>query len=439
MHRPQCSAGGEKDALMRLPAFLTAYLCVLCTCSPLFATPLTLEEAVAKAKTANPHLRALRHDVAIGDQQVKQAQAQWLPRLDMAGGWTALRDPQAMALSGMAAMETQDKHYRFGSVAAQQTLWDFGRRQSHTKAMEALRDATTHAVLDRSQDVTFEVITTYLGLLHNASRIQSLNREEKTVVEHRRVAQALYEAGSVTRNDLLQADVRLAAVKHHLLAAITNENTQYQHLAFLIGSTENDRPNLVPPQTVSVAVHDENPLRLVADRPDLRSYRFRIQASDNLAEEQKQRFYPEFFVRVSADYLENSHLREQTMLSGTIGLSINLFDGFASSAARAKALLERDRLRDQLVAQERQAVLELTTARQILTLARERIAVTQKAIVQAEENLRINKNRYQERVGTASDVLDAQSLLSQTEADNMAAIYDYHLALARLKRATGTL
>ena len=92
-----------------------------------------------------------------------------------------------------------------------------------------------------------------------------------------------------------------------------------------------------------------------------------------------------------------------------------------------------------IAALEQQAILELNTARQELQVAEQRISVTKVAISQAQENLRINQNRYQERVGTASDVLDAQTLLSQTETDNLQAVYEYQRAIARVKRSVGEL
>ncbi len=49
--------------------------------------------------------------------------------------------------------------------------------------------------------------------------------------------------------------------------------------------------------------------------------------------------------------------------------------------------------------------------------ARERIAATKDAIAQAEENLRITRVRYQEGVGTATDVLDAITLRTLSETN----------------------
>ena len=51
--------------------------------------------------------------------------------------------------------------------------------------------------------------------------------------------------------------------------------------------------------------------------------------------------------------------------------------------------------------------------------------MTETSIKQGEENLRINKDRYQEQVGTATDVIDAQTLLTQIKTEHYQALFDY--------------
>ena len=42
-------------------------------------------------------------------------------------------------------------------------------------------------------------------------------------------------------------------------------------------------------------------------------------------------------------------------------------------------------------------------------------------------------------MGTATDVIDAQTLLTQIRTEYYQALFDYQVALARVKRALGTL
>jgi outer membrane protein len=63
--------------------------------------------------------------------------------------------------------------------------------------------------------------------------------------------------------------------------------------------------------------------------------------------------------------------------------------------------------------------------------------VVKDALQQAEENLRINKTRYQEGVGTATEVLDAVTLLTVAETNHCRALYDLGRAEAAAMYSQG--
>jgi outer membrane protein TolC len=65
------------------------------------------------------------------------------------------------------------------------------------------------------------------------------------------------------------------------------------------------------------------------------------------------------------------------------------------------------------------------------------ISTVKEAIEQAEENFRINKERYKEQIATSTDVLDAQTLLSRTMTNYYRALYDFKIAKASLYKAMG--
>jgi outer membrane protein TolC len=58
-------------------------------------------------------------------------------------------------------------------------------------------------------------------------------------------------------------------------------------------------------------------------------------------------------------------------------------------------------------------------------------------VEQAEENFRINSERYREQVGTSVNVIDAQTLLTRAKADHTNAVMDGLIQQARLARAMG--
>jgi outer membrane protein TolC len=84
-------------------------------------------------------------------------------------------------------------------------------------------------------------------------------------------------------------------------------------------------------------------------------------------------------------------------------------------------------------------MLEYQTAVNDSEVAGKRIETISKAIALGEENLRINVNRYQEHAGTATGVLDAQTLLTQTRTEYYRAVFDRQVSVARIRKAIGNL
>lgn len=111
-------------------------------------------------------------------------------------------------------------------------------------------------------------------------------------------------------------------------------------------------------------------------------------------------------------------------------MGINLYSGGLTRAqiskvdARKMKLLEqKDALADQIRLEVEQYILDLQSAR-------EKVSVTKDAIEQARENVRINRAKYTEGVGTATDVLDSITLLTTAETNYYSAIYELKKAQA---------
>jgi outer membrane protein TolC len=121
----------------------------------------------------------------------------------------------------------------------------------------------------------------------------------------------------------------------------------------------------------------------------------------------------------------------------TAGINLNLFSGGSTKAEvlkikqqGLKLFGQRDKLIDEVKLEVEKYILDLKTAR-------EKITVTKDAVGQAEENLRINRVRYSEGVGTATEVLDAVTLLTIAETNLYKSLYDFRRAEAGLIYSIG--
>jgi len=422
-----------------LPAKLICILFILLLTAPAWSASLTLQECLQKAQENNPGLKSSAWDTRLARDNIRLAKSANYPRIDAQAGYTMQLEPQAVKINGITA-ETQDADYLTGGLSANYTIYDFGRRTARTQQAVAVADASAQTFEAKRSDVALQVIETYFSILETAKLIRAAEDEVAQVEEHRRVAQVLLEEGVVTRNDVLQADVRLASARQKLLAMQNRRENLWLLLNFRTANPASFRADLDENAALPVVRKEgKDDASFLARRHEIQALRHTLEASESEVRESRSNFYPELYSRLALDYAQNDKVREQAIMSAFIGIKVNLFDGFASTSTRDKALKNRSRLQDTLLLAEQQTRLEADTAANDLAVSKVRILVAEAAIRQSEENLRINRERYRERVGTATEVLDAQTLVTQAKTDYYQAFYDNQTALARLKRAVGEL
>ncbi len=400
---------------------------------------LSLQDCLQKARDNNPALKSAAWDAPIAREGHQQAKASYYPRVDAKGGYTMQLEPQAVKINGVTA-ETQEADFAFAGIAVSYTLYDFGQREARVRQAGAYSEAAAEGFLFSKGEVTLQVIETYFRVLEAERLVQAAAEEVEQITEHRRVAQVLFEEGVVTRNDVLQAEVRLAsAVQKKMTVTNTRENA-WLLLNFLTGSDPGFRGELDETTTRITTGHDRSGTGDTNNnRHDIQAQKRILEAREFEVQGNRENYIPELYTSLSADYVQNDKVREQTIFSATLGIRINLFDGYAQQASREKAVKLRSKQQDILRLTEQRAQLEISTSRNDAGIAQMRIGVAETAIRQSEENLRINKERYQERVGMASEVLDAQALTAQAKTEYYRALYDFQTATARLQNALGEL
>ena len=122
-----------------------------------------------------------------------------------------------------------------------------------------------------------------------------------------------------------------------------------------------------------------------------------------------------------------------------VGVQWALFDG--GQARKRAAALERSRRATEQQRADVESLIALQVRQSWLDVdeTRQRIQVTAGAVDQAEENLRIARERYGAGLGTQTQLLEAESLRVQALRNRDNAVLDAGLAKLRLARAVGAL
>ena len=113
--------------------------------------------------------------------------------------------------------------------------------------------------------------------------------------------------------------------------------------------------------------------------------------------------------------------------SGSYLMAVPVTKVIARTSWQLRLKEQRDDLNSQIALQVRQAWLDIQETQK-------RIIVTQQAISQAEENMKVTTDRYQQGLSTNTDVLRAENLRTVTHDNFNNAGFDYDLAILRLRR-----
>lgn len=418
-------------------SYLTVILLLLWSCFA-SAADLTLKDCFKRAAEMNPALMVAAHNKNLAKHDVSIARSGYLPRLDVQGGYTFQDDPQAFKALG-GSFEIQEKDYSSLNLVLNQTIYDFGKTSSVYNKSKAIEKAAGFDYEGKEQDVFLQVVKAYYGILEANKILKSADEEVLQMTQHLQISKDFYEQGVSTLNDFLQAEVKLAASRQQKLAAANILENRWLYLNFLINQDSDYRAQLEDRLEYMEDLPAQGIEKAVDTRQEIKAMKNIVDASKYDVKDSKSNYAPQVFLRFGYDYTENDKAREQSIAMAMIGLKMNIFDGWATTSSYRRAVEQKVQNQKKLCLLTEQIKLEYRTAANDALIAKERIKATEKAIEQGEENLRITKDRYQELVGTATDVIDAQTLLTQVRTDNYRARFDYHVAMARLKRAMGEL
>ena len=264
-------------------------------------------------------------------------------------------------------------------------------------------------------------------------------REIDSLEAHIRVARELFKDGLITRNDVLQAEVRLADANQKLLnagnmrkiQAATMNNMLTRPLSLPIEVAEPQRARSVRPGGEEAAAVAEK------ERPELQVVDATVKALQLEETDRQSEYLPQFFAQGQYDYTKNKYVTYEGNAGITFLMKLNLFNGWSTNAeiqklqsARSRLIIERKRLSEEIGLELQRDYLEMENAK-------DRVTVAERAILQAEENLRITRLKYLEGVGIATDVTDAIALRTLSETNYHRALYDWYRSEARYLYAMG--
>jgi outer membrane protein TolC len=379
---------------------------------------LTLQEGLMIVTEKGRDVSIARSEEDVARSTVSLARSPWMPWVDLYGKETWLRnEPQAKTPGGAFSL-SQDQFATYGFKATQ-LLYDFGKTSSSiNSAKENLkaREAGTFRVRNRA---ALDFVMTYFDLLESEELLKVAQEDVAQYQAHRKDADARFRAGVVTRNEVLQADVVLADSKQRLLTAGNNRSLRASRVNSILMQPLNSPLQVSDTAGSPIGVVSLTDAWAEAERsnPDLRDLDARVRAKEENVGTVRAEYLPTVYVSGGYEYSENRYMVRPDNWTVIAGVNINLFSGGSTdsriSMAKSEVLslkIGREKSLDALR-------LDVQTAWLDRESSMLKVEVARTAVSQAEENLRLQRLRYKEGVGTATEVVDAVTLMTTAETN----------------------
>ena len=405
---------------------------------------LTLKDALGLAWKANPSLQVSRLEELIAGQDVVRARSGFLPKVKSDFNQTVYDQATKIRVPAggtSVSFPLTNNNFWYSKLSADQTIFDFWATPSRYQAAILGQGATRLDTAQTRDNIFLMVCQGYFRVLRGEKLIRVAEQEVVQFGDQLKDARNLHDFGVATYNDVLQAEVALADSQQRLITAKNDVTNAKSALNKLIGlpiptplSLAEEKELAVPPQNLT----DASDLA-VKQRSDLQAANSRIdQGAKNVTQAQAQHF-PRLYAQAGHLWQPNFYYVNNSQWFAVFGLQWSLFNGLDTRAQvqQARDKVEQLKLKHQDLGE--QVRLDVQTAYLAVNETADRIRVTEKAVSQAEENVRLNKERYREQVGTATNVVDAVTLLTRTRVNYFNARYDHQLAKAQLLWAVGAI
>ena len=428
---------------------ITILLFLIFTDSAQSAEKLTLQQSIDLALKQSVLINSAREGVKGAEAQKQEAFTGFLPKFSTSYSYTRLNEEpfSNVSVPGLSPFTmitgTQDNYT--WALEVKQPLFAGGGIVANYQANRLGADIAAADETAVVQDTVQDVKVAYFTIL-KAERLLGVAKQAVEQLEaHRNMAQDFFNVGVIPRNDLLRAEVELANGRQNLVRAENAVEMAIAKFNTVLRRDINTPTEVEDILTLKPFAKSFNECQRLSleNRPEIKSYTLKVEQSQKMVKLTKSEYFPS--INAVGHY---ERFGDTPGVSGTpykdrenwyvMGVASWNFWEWGRTKNRVDASHSREnQMAYALDNVKDQVVLEVKNAWLTVNEAQKQVAVAQKAIEQAEENYRISRERYREQVGTSTDVLDAQTLLTRAKSDYFNALSDYNISMARLGRAMG--
>jgi outer membrane protein TolC len=313
------------------------------------------------------------------------------------------------------------------TLARNRALLDSARAGTEV-ARSALRQATVEA---------------YYGLALAAAQTRAAAQNLAAAQEFEHITSLLLSGGEVAPVDLTRAQLQTVQRQGELEQARASESVAADALRVFVGY---DSARAIAAADLSTLVPTDGEIaRFNADtiqrRPEFAQFEANRRAAEQDVRVARADRLPQLSYTINGgfdtDSLRPPRLKEHTGFSAAFNLTIPIFDWGATRSRARQAEIKLQIAENERAQAGRGFAQQFNSARTQALSAAARIRLAATAVTLAQSNLDASIARYRAGEAQIIEVTDAQTTLAAQRLAFFQALFDYQVALARLRQAAG--
>lgn len=401
---------------------------------------LDLQSAIQIALENNFDIRQARERIRQQEGLLVEVRARSIPNAGLSYYYTKF-DKNRLE----PAMRVTDRDWAV-EFTVTQSVFAGGAIHSSVVAQKLRREAALFELRSVINNALFSVRAKFYAVLLAKKKVTVAEQSLNLLEEQLKTVRDRFEAGTLSKFDLLRAEVALANGKPPLIRARNQFRISIEEFRQVLGFNISSTTRV--PEFLGELTYQPTDIELVAalesartNRPELQQLYKLEEAADRSMKAAKGNYWPALEVvggyQVKKSSASNELDRTRDGWSAGVQGSWAVFDGMATAGrvAQARSLLSQTKLS---TAEQQLAIdVEVRRAHSTLQEAAELVTASKAVVEQAEESVRLAKARFSAGTATQLDVLQAQVDLTQARTNEVEALYNHTVALASLRTAMG--
>lgn len=414
--------------------------------------PLSLSDCRRMALENNEKVKTADNAVEKAKLDRQIAFAQYLPKVD--GSFTMVHMKNIDLLDhDFLGLSLQTRGTYLAGISVTMPLYAGGQITSANRLAGIGQTVSLEQQRKTRMQLFADVDNAYYTLIAVRSKVQMLEAYERQMQELYDQVKLAVNVQMATENDLLRVTTKQSEVSYQLQKARNGEQLCGLALANIIGT--DFEQTIIPTDTVlnsQISSLNED----FSSRPDLLLLQQQVKANEVLVKKSRSNYLPTVALVGRYSHYDNLKLKGNLTLPNInswninhninggnpvalLSVSLPIFHWGAELKKVKKAKLDLSDAQLQLQQNERGMRVEVRKAVQNVTDSQRMVETATVGRQQADENLRVMRQKYDNQMCTMTDLLDAQSQWQQARSNLIEAQTQLKIYETEYLRVTGRL